>query len=114
MFRWDQIESIKGSAAYSPQFGHSIITYKVRRLDGLKVKLDATFPEIAELIDQILEAFARQVASPDLRIISHRWKTFAHLKLDRQGISNQREALSWQEMDEIAVEHRVMTVFTKD
>ena len=38
----------------------------------------------------------------------------AHFKLDRQGISNQSEALSWQEMDEIAVEHRVMTVFTKE
>ncbi len=114
VFRWDQIESIKGSAAYSPQFGHSIIIYKVRRLDGLTVKLDATFPEIADVIDHLLEAFARQVAPPDLRIVSHRRKTFSHLKLDRQGVSNQLEALSWQEMEEIAVEHGVMTVFPKD
>lgn len=113
-FRWDQIEKIQGSSVYSPQLGYSILTYRVRRLDGYEVKLNTTFLEIDELIDQVLEEFACQVAAPELRIVPHRRKTFANFKLDRQGVSDTQGTLSWQEMEEIAVEKGVVTVLKRE
>lgn len=113
VFRWDQIGHIQGSAIYVPQRGRTIFTYNVRRMDGYEVKLHAVFPDIAELIDIVLEAFARSVTTQDLRIAPLRSRTFADFQLDSQGIKNKQEELSWQDLEEITIENGRVTVLKK-
>jgi hypothetical protein len=112
-FRWDQIESIRGSASYNPQSGKTFLIYKVRRLDGYEVKLNNAFSEIVQFIDILLEKFSRQVASRGLNMVPPRDRTFADFTLDRQGIRDKQGVLSWQEIQELTIEHGTMAVLKR-
>jgi hypothetical protein len=108
VFRWDQIAMIKGTAG-SGQFA-----FKVCRQDGYEVKLNTLFKDVASLIDVILDAFSRQVAEQELNIVPLRDKKFAYqFKLDRQGISDKQEALSWQDIQELTIENGTMAVLKR-
>jgi hypothetical protein len=115
IFRWNQIESVQASVSQVPN-GRSPIVYecKVRRQDGYEVTLGNVFSDIPELIDIVLEESARQLGPQQLSIASPKGiSTFAHLKLDRQGISNTQETLSWQEIQEFMTNDGTVTLRKK-
>jgi hypothetical protein len=112
VFRWDQIESIQGSTAYIE--GRIVFNYKVRRYDGYGVKLNNVFLGIAELMNSVLQEFLRQAASQELKTGSPRNRTFTEFKLDRQGISDTQGMLSWQEVEELAMEHGTMVALKRE
>jgi len=114
-FRWSQIESVQSDVAHVPN-GRIPIVYacKVRRQDGYEVTLRNIFSDIPELIDIVLEESARHLALQELSIASPKSiSTFAHLKLDRQGISSAQETLSWQEIQEFMTKSGTVTLRKK-
>lgn len=74
VFRWDQIEKIQCSSRYTPQPGRTFFHYKICRRDGYEVKLNNAFPELAQLIDVVLERYSRQVAEQELTLLPPRDK----------------------------------------
>ena len=114
-FRWNQIESVQTGVAYVPN-GPSPIVYacKVRRQDDFEVTLGSVFSDIPELIDIVLEESARHLAPQELSITPPKnTRTFTALKLDRQGISNSQETLSWQEIQEFMTNDGTVTLRKK-
>lgn len=114
-FRWSQIESIQSDVTHTPDARFSIVyACKVRRQDGYEVTLGNVFPGISELIDMVLEESARQLAPQELSIGSpENISTFAHFKLDQQGMSNAQETLSWQEIQEFMTNDGTVTLRKK-
>lgn len=114
-FRWDQIASVQGNIVHvhtGP--APAVYRYKVRRQDGYEVTLGSVFSDIAELIDKVLEESARHLAPQELSVASPRnIQTFTHISLDRQGISNGREALSWEEIQEFVTKNGTVTLRKK-
>ncbi len=120
-FRWDQIASIKGYVKqveyHSTYRRHSFVeerttySYKVRHQDGNEIELNNIFPEIVELIDIVLEESARQLAPREVNVAHPRSiVAFTHFALDQQGIGNEQEQVSWEEMREIAMKYGVAIV----
>ncbi len=102
VFRWSQIESIKAAITYVHNGPAPIIyTYKVRRQDGYEVTLGSVFSNSSELTDYVLEECTRQLAPQGFSIVPPKsTRTFTVFKLDRQGVGNEQEMLSWQEIQE--------------
>lgn len=111
-FRWNQIESIQSDVVHvSDARVSTVYSCKVRRHDGYEVTLGMAFSDVPELIDIVLEASARQLASQELVIPSpQNISTFARFKLDRQGISDTKETLSWQEIREFMTKKGTVTL----
>jgi hypothetical protein len=114
-FRWNQIERVQGDIVHVHNGPAPILyTYKVRRQDGYEVKLGSVFSDIAELIDVVLEECARHLAPQELSMVPPRsTRTFTALTLDRQGIGNKQETLSWQEIQEFMTKNGTVTLRKK-
>ena len=114
-FRWHQIEYVQATMTQGNNGPAPIVhSCKVCRQDGYEVKL-AAFKDLPELIDVILEESARQLAPQELSIAHPRnTRTFTTLKLDRQGIGNEQETLSWQEIQEFMTKNGTVTLLKKD
>lgn len=59
------------------------------------------------------EEFVYRVVPQELAIVPPRDKTFALFKLDRQGISDKQEVLSWQDIQEITIEKGTMAILKR-
>lgn len=125
VFRWDQIDSIKGSVRkmeYHPQnprlaVKQIIYDYKVRHQNGDEIELSNVFPEIDELGGVLLEEPVRQFAPQKVNVVDpEKVAVFTDFTLDRQGISktekrtskrketdNERERVAWAEIWEVAI-----------
>lgn len=110
VFRWDQIEAIHRNATLN------VSSCKVYRWDGYQLSISYAFPEREELMDSILEEFARQCISQEHIItLPRNAKTFYLTKLDRQGgIGNTREKFSWQDIEMFMTQRGVITLLKKD
>lgn len=83
----------------------------MRRHDGYEVTLGNVFSGISELIDTVLKETARQLALQELTIASPKnISTFSHFTLDRQGIRDAQETLSWQEIREFVTKNGTVTL----
>ncbi|MBA2284075.1 MAG: hypothetical protein H0W02_01185 [Ktedonobacteraceae bacterium] len=121
IFRWDQIVSIKGEVKHTEyhhtskhiSFTEEKITYdyQVRHQDGDEVKLSNIFPEIAELIDILLAESARQLAPQEVTVARPESTiALSNFALDQQGIGNEQEKVSWEEIREIVMKDGVAIV----
>jgi len=109
IFRWDQIDTIHRNG--DPRFS----SCKVCRQDGYKISVNYAFSERDELINIISEEFVRQHAPQDLIIApSSSVRTFTYMKLDRQGIGNEQEAFSWQDMDQFMTKNGMVILRKKE
>jgi hypothetical protein len=109
VFRWDQIDTIHRNT--DPR----ISSCKVCRQDGYQIRLSYAFSERDELIDIVFEEFARQCAPQELIIAPPRSsRTFPYVKLDRQGIGNAQEILSWQEIQMFMTKNGTVTLLKKE
>ena len=113
VFRWNHIESVQ--RALSPRAHGGEPFYRVRREDGYEIKLGIGFLGIAELIDTVLEESVRHLASQELRVLAPRSiSTFPTFKLDKQGIGNTQETLSWEEIQEFVTTNGAVTLCKKN
>ena len=121
VFRWNQIASIESNVKqveyYRSNGRHTFVSertiyfYKVRNRDGGAIEPSNIFPEIAELIDAVLEESAQQLAYCEINVAHPKSiVAFTSFALDRQGIGNDQEKVSWEEIQEIAMKNGAVVV----
>ena len=109
VFRWDQIDNIYRNPH------PNISSCKICRQDGYKISINYAFLERDELIDIIFEEFARQCAPQELIVAPPKSiRTFPYVKLDRQGIGNEQERLSWQEIQMFMTKKGTVSLIKKE
>jgi hypothetical protein len=109
VFRWDQIDTIRRNA--DPK----VTSCKICRQDGYRFRLSYAFSERDELIDIVFEEFTRQFAPQELIITPQRkTRTFTYFELGRQGVGNNQEKYSWQEIQEFMTKNGTVTLRKKE
>lgn len=113
-FIWDQVESYWQHIQRNYYRGIYVgTTYKLRlrRRDGVEVRFDSNYQDPRGLANSIDE----RVTATLLPLVSQAYQqgqtiTFANLTISRNGISNGRDTLPWQEIEHVEINRGFISV----
>lgn len=115
-FRWDAIEAMwQRLPEHNDILGSASHVYRVRRKDGSTVILNDLFPHIETLGERIRQEVTNCLLP--LAIMSYtagQTVAFGPLRVSDQGISNGRELLTWQQVQDIRLERNMIMVKKED
>ena len=126
MFPWDRIARVKGQVkaievTHAGRRGHTyteiktLYSYHIHDKSGEKVELTNAFPDIAELVDIILEEVTCRLAPPEVRLSPpDSAVTFNDFTLDHEGIGSKQAKLPWREVREIAIHDGSATIHKRE
>lgn len=115
-FRWDTIEAMWQHKPENDDTQTATShTYRVRRRDGSTIVLNDLFPHIEILGRRIREEVTNCLLPQAIMNVSAgQVVTFGPLRVSAEGISNGRELLPWQQIQDIRLERDMLTVKKQD
>ncbi len=113
-FRWDQVESMRQRVTRRYMNGIYIGTqhkYTIRGLDGKQVVLNDRITNV-ERLGNVISDMVTRVKLPEViaAFKAGSTVTFGPLSVSMQGVSNNKELVSWDQIKEIKVSNGIVTV----
>jgi hypothetical protein len=112
VFRWDDIESVWASLTKTRPGSRAVYHYyTIRRTDGRKVVFSGDLPGVAALGKTIVEEVKRHQLPRAIEAFKNGetiW--FGSLGVGRDGLSNRKETIPWDQVEEVKMERGVIAV----